>query len=59
MNDAPALAAAEVGIAVMSGPSEGAANVADVTLISGDGVSSLPFLLKIASKTQSIIKQVR
>jgi Cd2+/Zn2+-exporting ATPase len=58
MNDAPALAAAEVGIAVMSGPSEGAASAADVMMINGDGVSALPFLLKVASRTQAVIKQV-
>lgn len=58
INDAPALASADVGIAITSVPSEAAASVADVIFVNQDGISPLPFLLSIAHSTQSIIKQV-
>ena len=58
INDAPALAAADVGVAVASSPTEAASSVADIVLLRGDGVASLPFILRTAHRTQAIIKQV-
>lgn len=58
INDAPALAAADVGIALTSVPSEAAASAADVMFVTRDGISPLPFLLSMARSTQNVIKQV-
>jgi len=58
INDAPALATADVGLAVASTPSTAAAGVADgVILTSAAGVSALPFLFSIASFTQVLVRQ--
>lgn len=57
INDAPALAAADVGIALTAVPSEAAASAADVIFVTRDGVSPLPFLLRMADSTQAVIKQ--
>ena len=59
VNDAPALAAANVGVAVAASPSEAAAAVADVILLSDNGAEALPFLLQIAHDTKSIVRQVQ
>ena len=59
INDAPALASAEVGVAVASTPSEAAAAAADVLLLTGEGIAAIPFLLRMAYRTQAVIKQVR
>lgn len=58
INDAPALAAAHVGVAVASRPDDMVAAAADIIVLNGCGVSNLPWLFKIAHKTQSIIRQV-
>lgn len=58
VNDAPALAAADVGVAVAASPSEAAAAVADVILLSDNGAEALPFLLQVAHDTKSIVRQV-
>ncbi len=58
INDAPALAAARVGIAVASKPSDMVAAAADFIILNGQGVSNLPWLFAMARKTHSIIKQV-
>ena len=58
MNDAPALAAANVGVAVAASPSEAAAAVADVILLSDNGAEALPFLLQVAHDTKCIVRQV-
>ena len=58
INDAPALAAADVGIAVAATPSATAAAAADCVLLSGDGVAALPRLLLTAHRTQAIVRQV-
>ena len=58
VNDAPALAAANVGVAVAASPSEAAAAVADVILLSDNGAEALPFLLQVAHDTKSIVRQV-
>ena len=39
-------------------PSEAAAAVADVILLSDNGAEALPFLLQVAHDTKSIVRQV-
>ena len=58
INDAPALAAAHVGVAVASTPSDMVAAAADIIVLNGQGVSNLPWLLLTAHRTQSIVQQV-
>merc|ERR1719248_13739 len=58
INDAPALAAADVGIAIAPTPTAAAASAADVILLSeGDNISSLPYLLKVAERTRAVVAQ--
>ena len=58
INDAPALAAADVGVAVASTPSEAAA-AADVLLLhaDADGISQLPDVFALAARTRRVLKQ--
>lgn len=59
INDAPALATADVGIAFASSTEDAAASVADAIVLKegGDHINSLPYVFKVAKKTRRIVNQ--
>ena len=60
INDAPALASADVGVAIASTPSDATASVADVLLVTKDtsgGIAQLPELFRIAQSTRAVLRQ--
>jgi Cd2+/Zn2+-exporting ATPase len=58
INDAPALAASTVGVAIARSPTDMVASAADIIILNGQGVTNLPWLFHVAERTDTILKQV-